>query len=296
MILYENILDLQAFAEEGTGETGSAAESVSGEYAEVQYGIQPNQPAAEVETEKPERASFDDLIKGDYKADFDAKVQGILKARLKNADKNAKALKDLEPMFDLLSSKYGVDAKDFNALSAAIQEDSSFYEDEAYRLGVSVDQLKATRKLERQNAELNARLEEVNLEQQKAQILAKWNADAEKMKTIYPDFDLQAELGNESFVQLITSQNPVDMKTAYEVVHHDEIFGNAMRFTAQKVEQKIANKIISQGTRPSENGNHSQSAPIVKNDVNSLTNKDLDEIEKQIRSGKRISFGRTPMR
>ena len=52
-------------------------------------------------------------------------------------------------------------------------------------------------------------------------------ARAEAVKTRYPDFDLDRELENPQFARLLNGG--VEPKTAYEVVHHEELTGRAAR-------------------------------------------------------------------
>jgi hypothetical protein len=93
---------------------------------------------------------------------------------------------------------------------------------------------------------------------------------------------------NPKFVQLLRSN--VDVRTAYEVLHKDEIIPAAMQFTAKTVEQKIANNIASGSRRPTENGMSSQSAATVKDDVTRLTKADRDEIICRVQRGEKIVF------
>jgi hypothetical protein len=111
---------------------------------------------------------------------------------------------------------------------------------------------------------------------------------AESTKAIYPSFDLRAEMQNPRFADLLRSN--VDVRTAYEVIHKDEIIPAAMHFTAKQVEQKLTNKIIANGARPAENGNSSQSASVVKSDVSQLSKADRQEIIRRVQRGEKIRF------
>ena len=143
--------------------------------------------------------------------------------------------------------------------------------------------------MEKENAELKRQMQEQAAQQNAAKLYSAWMEQAEKAKQVYPSFDLRAEMQNPQFVDLLKSN--VDVRTAYEVLHKDEIIPAAMQFTAQKVEQKLTNKIIANGARPTENGIHSQSAAQVKSDVSQLTKEDRREIAKRVFGGANISFG-----
>ena len=284
-----------------TGATGTdAASQTKGEKVsleDVKYGIQAEtkEQAAAVQEEtkaQPDRAAeFKKLIDGEYKDLYDENVQAILKKRLKGTNETVEKYNALAPTLEILSKKYGVDASNIEALNKAIEEDDTFYEQEALDKGVSVEHLKEIRKMERENAELKRQMQEKETRENANKLYASWMKQSDEIKTVYPSFDLQEWLQNPRFVELLRSN--IDMRTAYEVLNKDNIIRSAMQFTAKTVEQKIANKIAANGARPAENGTSSQSAAVVKSDVSQLSNADIDEINRRIARGEKISFGST---
>ena len=300
------MLNLQLFAEgagdggtaEGQGVTEAAAlPQTKGEknnpLSNVKYGIQEEEaPAAEVQVEtvaQPDRnAEFEKLIKGEYKDLYDAKMQDTIQKRLKGQKETVDKFNALTPTLDLLASKYGVDAGDIEALNKAISEDDSYYEQEALDKGMTVQQLKEIKKMERENADLKAQMEEAQRQENGKKLYAQWMQQAEEAKKVYPSFDIKAEMNNPKFVDLLRSN--IDVRTAYEVLHKDEIIPAAMQFTAQTVESKLAKKIASNGARPSENGMSSQSAAVVKSDVSQLSKEDRAEIIRRVQRGEKIRF------
>jgi hypothetical protein len=307
-ILFPMLLDLQLFAEGGdggtgaegaTGATATAAVSQnkgvkSNPLADVQYGIQHTEettPAAEVVENPTEdrNAKFEALIKGEFKDLYDAKVQDTVQKRLKSSKETVDKYNALTPTLEALAKKYGVDATDIEALNKAIEDDDSYYEQEALEKGITVEQLKEIRKMEKDNAELRKQLEEQNRKENANKIYAQWMEQADSTKQVYPSFDLRTEMQNPKFVDLLKSN--IDVRTAYEVIHKDDIIAGAMQFTAKKVEQNITNKIIANGARPSENGNSSQGASVTKSDVSQLTKADRAEIARRVARGEKISFG-----
>ena len=295
------MLNLQLFAEgagagdggtaEGSGVTAPAAgvqKGVKNPLADVKYGIQEETaPAAEVAT--PDRkAKFEELIKGEYKEEYDARVQDTIQKRLKGHKDNETKLNALAPILEQMASKYGVDANDIEALAKAVDEDDSYYEQEAMDKGMTVKQLKEIKKMERENAALKAQMEEAQRQENGKKLYSQWMAQADETKKVYPSFDLQAEMQNSKFVDLLRSN--IDVRTAYEVTHKDEIIAGAMQFTAKTVEQKVANKIAANGARPIENGMSSQSSSLVKSDVSQLSKADRAEIIRRVQRGEKIKF------
>ena len=262
--------------------------------ANVKYGIQEEAaPAAEVQevstVAQPDRkAEFDKLMKGEYKDLFDAWAQDTVQKRLKSSKETVDRYNALTPTLEMLGKKYGVDANDIESLNKAIQEDDSYYEEEALEKGISVQQLKEIRKMERENAALKAQMEEAQRQENGKKLYSQWMQQADETKQVYPSFDIQTEMQNPKFLDLLKSN--IDVRTAYEVTHKDEIIQGAMQFTAQTVESKLAKKIASNGTRPSENGMSSQSASVVKSDVSQLSKADRAEIIRRVQRGEKIRF------
>lgn len=308
-ILFPMFLDLQLFAEGtggdgGTGTAGatgvSATAAVSqpkgvkaNPLADVKYGVQAEAttPAAEVVENPTEdrNAKFEALIKGEYKDLYDQRMQDTVQKRLKSTKETVDKYNALTPTLEILAKKYGVDSSDIAALNKAIEEDDSYFEEEALEKGITVEQLKEYRKMEKENAELKRQMDEQNRKENANKIYAQWMEQAESAKQVYPSFDFRAEMQNPKFVDLLRSN--VDVRTAYEVIHKDDIIAGAMQFTAKTVEQKIANKIIAGGARPAENGNSSQGASVSKSDVSTLTAADRAEIARRVARGEKISFG-----
>jgi hypothetical protein len=308
-IHFPMLFNLQLFAE-GGGDGGTGAEGATGEsaiaavsqtkgvksnpLADVQYGIQPKEetsPAAKVVANPTEdrNAKFEALIKGEYKDLYDARVSDTVQKRLKGSKETVERYEALAPTIEALAKKYGVDPSDIKALNKAIEDDDSYYEEEALEKGITVEQLKEIRKMEKENAELKKQMEEQNRKDNANKIYSQWMEQAESTKQIYPTFDLRAEMQNSKFVDLLRSN--IDVRTAYEVIHKDDIIAGAMQFTAKKVEQNLTNKIIANGARPAENGNSSQGASVTKSDVSALTKADRAEIARRVARGDKISFG-----
>ena len=304
MSKYLNLM-LQLFAEGGDGGTGaegttgvtetaavSQTRKATNPLANVKYGKQEEAappPEEPKQTATPDRnAEFEKLIKGEYKDLYDARMQNAIRGRLKATEDTVNRFNALTPTLELLAEKYGVDANDVEALNKAIEEDESFFQDEALEKGMTVQQLKEFRKMQRENADLKRQMSDQQTKERADMLYASWVDQGEKTKTVYPSFDLKAEMQNPRFVDLL--RNNIDVRTAYEVLHKDEIIPAAMQFTAKTVEQKLTNKIIAGGQRPTENGMNSQGAAVVKSDVSQLSKADRQEIIRRVQRGERIRF------
>ena len=291
------MLNLQLFAEVAGGAAGTAGDGgtaqgqgVTGAAAMPQKGA--TAPAAEVQTTtvaQPDlNAEFEELIKGKYKAQYDARMQDTIQKRLKSTKETVDKFNALTPTLETLAKKHGVDANDIAALNKAIEEDDSYFEQDALEMGMTVEQYKEFRNMKRENAELRKQMQEQENQKKANQLYASWMNQAEDAKKVYPSFDLKAEMQNDRFVDLLKSN--VDVKTAYEVIHKDEIIPAAMQFAVQTAESKFAKKIAANGSRPAENGMSSGSPAVVKSDVSQLTKAERQEYIRRAQRGETIRF------
>ena len=284
------LLDLQRFAEgaaagEGTGEISDDAdqkdtaaqvdpEELFGEGAE-ETETQSNQNDADA----PKEETFDDLINGRFKKDFNARVSGIVKERVKNYQEN---LNKQNSIMSLLAEKYGIDGKNVDELEKAILEDDSYYEAEAMEKGVDVKTLKHIKKLERENQQFAENIREMEKQQQDSKAWANVLEQAEEVKKLYPDFDIESEMQDKTFGMLVAANVPV--KTAFEAVHHDELQPQMMKLVADKTAEKVANSVKSNKKRPQEGTGNAQPLHLKKS-VASLTDAERDEINRRVLNG-----------
>jgi hypothetical protein len=300
--------DLQVFAEGGPA-VGTApgisagGAGVNAPAAGVQPGVKGNRlagnmasvsvPAAEVQNKTEQSttadlaAEFDALIKGKFKDQYNARVQDTIQKRLKGPSEAAEKYRALTPTIELLSKKYGLEAHDIEGLNKAIEEDNSFYEDEALARGLTIQQLKEVKKMERENAALRRQQEEVRRQQESQRQYETWFKQAENAKLKYPNLDLAVEIQNPQFMDLLRAN--IDVEAAYKVIHQDDIISGAMEAAVRNATQKVANSISANGARPSENGS-GQGAATVKVDVSKMTKKQRQDYIRRSMMGEKISF------
>ena len=217
-------------------------------------------------------------------------MQKTIQSRLKSSKETVDKYNSLTPTLELLAKKYGVaDATDIDALNKAIQADDTLFEDEAMKNDMTVEQYKQFRDMRLENQQLKQRMQEQERQEKGRQLYQTWMQQAEQVKQIYPSFDLQTEMKNPTFVDLLGSH--IDVRTAYEVLHNQEIISGAMQYTADKVRGDMARSLAANSALPKENGTGSRSAAVVKNDVTKLTDKDIDEVMRRVARGEFITFG-----
>lgn len=292
-------------AEGATGPSAAGAQTTaktgvkSNPLAGVKYGVQEAEDAqgdaAPADATQPVRVAaderrqkFDELMHGEMKDLFDEWAQTTVQRRLKSTKETVDRYEALTPVLQMLGQKYGVDASDTQALVKAIEEDDAYYEDEALERGVSVSDLKAIKKMERENAQLRAEKQEREMRIRADQDVARWMEQEKAAQVRFPNLSLRQEIQNPDFMKLLKSG--VDVETAYFAVHSRELVPKAMEYTARSVEQKIAAGIASGRSRPAENGTQSAAAAVVKSDVSQLTKADRAEIARRVARGEKIRF------
>lgn len=285
--------NLQLFGEEGMSESGfdtTSAENVSTDGVATEGGTD------QIATGTDQQPTWDELIKGQYKKEYNKAVKDAVTKRFKNQRDLQSQIDMIDPMVKALAQKYGVNPNPdgsipIDALTRMVTDDNSLYEEEAFQRGMSVEDLKQLKQLEAENRQLRS-ANQRNAEQEE------WNNivnQAEELRQTYPEFDLDSEMGNEQFGRLLATMQrsgfPNPVRTAYEAVHRDEIMGGAMQYAVKQTEQKMVNSIQSGLRRPVENGTSNQaSGTIAAVDPSRLTKAQLDDIKRRAERGERITF------
>ena len=192
-------MDWQTFAEE-VGDAGQETGAVEGGQAAPDAG---------------EQDDFAELIRGRYKAQFDARVQKILDGRLRGLRQETQAQRERQ-----------------------------------------------------------------------AGALLRLQAEEERIRQVYPDFDWKRELASPQFGRLVTAG--VDGQTAYEIVHRQELLQAAMAYAAAQARSQTARAIASGGGRVAENRGGSRT--VTRSDPKSLSSRELADIRRRVQDGEKIRF------
>lgn len=273
------LLDLQLFAEGGDGGADGGDAGANGQAAADQTGEQQEQDAA------AERKAQYQKFKEDFKDDFDAEVQGIINNRLKKAkvfEAGAREYRDkTAAVFEALAVKYGIDPNDVDSIVAAVQDDDSYYADEALERGMEVNDFRHLKQMERENQQ--AREERAMREQ-----MDQWYRQADEARQVYPQFDLSAEMQNDEFRYL--AQKGVPLKTVYEIVHKDDVIAAAMKYASDQTAQKMQLSAQQNAQRPDENVRAGGGAVKTGADPGKMNLSQLEEVFARARRGERITF------
>ena len=169
-----------------------------------------------------EQESFESLIRGQYKAEFDARVQKILDGRLRG--------------------------------------------------------------LRQENEQL--RREKMARKESARQAFSRLSEEEAAVQAIYPTFQWRKEIQNPTFGRLVASG--IDARTAYEVVHREEVLRQAMSYAAKRAKEQTSRAIASGALRVRENGG--RNVTVTRNDPKGLSSEDLANIRKRVFDGEKIRF------
>ena len=234
------------------------------------------------------KAEFERLIKGDYKEFYEERVKENLARRFRENAGIKKQNEQNRKIVEMLYDRYNLMPGDVRALKAALDSDNAYLAAEADKRGMSIENYKYIKKLETENRHFMATEARYRAREKANETVEKWFGESAKVKETYPDFDIFSEAKNPEFISLI--QSGIDVRTAYEVLHHAELVREAEQRAAREAEIKTAESIRQKSSRPAENGLSSKSSAIFANGVSSLTPKEREDIARRAARGERISF------
>ena len=191
------------------------------------------------------RVPFETLIKGEYREDFQKKVEEILRRRFKNQEK----------------------CREEPAKSEEKQEKSE-------ETQTKIESHAVPETGEGQKADRDPRYERLI-------------RSARQARMTYPQLDLRRELASPRFADMVL--RGVDVKTAYEAVHHEEMLRSAMGYGVQRAAEKLSRAQIT--GRVAENGAESQSASVERLDPRHMTAEERAEIRRRVlERGEKVWF------
>lgn len=268
-------------------ETGSTGQPATGN--NNAEGAAGSTTGAESTAEQSQVETFDDLIKGRYKQDFDAKVQSIINKRFKGAREAEASMNKLSQGISALGTYYGLDAEspDFlDSLNSKIMDDEKLYEKEASERGMNVEDVKRIRRMEMENRALKLQTRRDAEERQMQEFYSGVIKQVPDVQKVYPQFDIDTEMANEQFFNLV--RNGVGLRNAYEVIHGSELQAARDAIIAQKAQEQLSNSVRANGMRPNE-VNHN-SAPDFGRDIKNMTRAEVKQIIRRAERGEVVKF------
>lgn len=238
-----------------------------------------------INTLEDRRKAYRKLVEGEYKDIYTEDTQRIINKRFGGLEQK---ISQTKPVIDMLMERYKIADGDIQKLTAAVENDDTYWAQAADEAGMAVDQFKQMQKLRRENAALLENQRRQQNKQAAETQLQKWYAEAQTVRETYPDFDLSMETRNPQFLAMLRSGVPV--RHAYEVIHMDDIKTTLAQNAAKQAEKQVVDDIRAKGVRPQENGTLSQSAFTVKDDPSKWSKKDRAEAIRRAARGETIKL------
>lgn len=291
------LYDFHLFDGEGMGAEASAGASEQ-DVKKVEYGRSKGEGASNSQVGSDNGMQAEDLDAefaaligkgGRYHDVYSQKVSSTIQDRFKNQKdlqgQVDKINEDLSPLF----MNYGLKSGDYEGLRNAIANDDVFFQAQAERAGLDVSQYKENLKLKAEAERGRQITEAYEAQQRQNEMFAQWEEEAVELQTAFPAFDLGLELEhNEDFARMITAGVPV--RNAFLASHASEIFANSSAAAEAQATQNVLSAIQQRAARPAEGAMHQQAAIVRKSDPSSLSNEDLDEINRRVAMGETVSF------
>ena len=259
MINQNNWQMLQLFAGEGApGEGGATASATAGEGTadagqrlrelgvpedrirkhKAKQPVSLPEGAVKERSEGSSRMTWEQIMQD---PEYNARMQQIIRSRVKDEGRNKAALETLEPALRHLAKQHGLDPEqmDHAALARAITDDAQPRQEDL-----------------RQRLQNHFR----NLQQQE-----------QAMKAMIPGFDLRQELRNPLFARLTGPGVGMSVEDAFYAVHRRAMQEKSMQAAAQQAKRMISNAIASGSHRPEESGTAAQAPSVSRFDYRSAT-------------------------
>lgn len=240
------------------------------------------------ETAKERQARYRELINGEFRDLYQQDTQRIIDRRFRETKSLQEQMGSQRAILDQLSSRYGTAPGDMAALQKALDGDSAMWEQAAEEAGMTVDQYRMVEQMRQSNARMQGQLLQMQaVEKSRAQV-QRWQQEAQELKGDYPDFDLGQFVSDAQNVEYL--KRGVPMRMVYEYSNRDAIMQDTASRAARQAEKNVVSNIRARGARPKENGAAQQPGVVVKDNVDALTNDDIDEIIRRVQRGEKISF------
>lgn len=265
---------LQLMAEGGTAAAGDGG----GDGVKVDTGTETAAPAVDLEAE------FDALVKGDgkYREIYGKRQQKAVQQRMRGVEGTVAKYNALSPALDILAARYGTTADD-PKLAQMISEDKELLEDKAIRNGTNSETELALARAAAAEQRANGLVARILADQD----YQRWTTQAQQVAAEFPGFDLEAELQNEQFRNLLQNFN-LDVRGAYMALHSED----AIRHVRETATKKVTDTVAAGKARPVENGTGRQAAASTGTSPMKMSSAEFKAVQERIARGEVVDFTR----
>ena len=273
---FDDLDILQLLAEGGQGGEGQAE---AGENSQDAAGN--DVPAAAPEDLN---AEFDALVKGDgkFRDVYGQRVQKAVFERMKGPKAAVDRLNSFSGAFEVLAARYGC-APDDPELANKIAQDTGLLDEVAMKNGRDPGTEMELAMARAQSEQANALIQRILADQE----MQRWQAEAAELQAKYPDFNLDEQMQDPDFADLLRNHN-VTLEGAYMALNHDKV----IQQTVRRTEKRVTDTVAAGKNRPRENGMGSQAGAAMSKDPMQMSTAELRKWQDAVARGERVSFTR----
>ena len=198
-----------------------------------------------------------------FRSEYEQDIQKHIDRRFKKSKQEIESLSTeigpLRQLKEMVARKYpGVDVNDTQALLSAVQGDDSYLRQRAIDNGTTVEEERAAIERDRELQTMRTRMAEMEAANEQRKTAVELNRQGEELKGVYPDFDLQEALKNDTFCECLafskSAEGVENVKLAYEVAFRDRILQSAVQQTVDSTKAAVAENLRASQYMPSQAG------------------------------------------
>lgn len=283
-------LDLQLFAEGGEGGGASAAggEGTGMDAASQRAEGTAADAAQQAGNARDMNAEWKKMINGEFKEHYQKDTQQLINNRFRDHKTLQESNQKYQQIAERLARRYGKDAGDLDGLSAALDGDTMWMQEKADALGMTVEQYARYTEQQEKAAKYDAIMDQRHQQEEAARWVAEREAEAEALKQKIPGFDLEKELQNETFQNLI--RHGFTMELAWQALHYGEAMEGMARYAKEEAERQTVENIRARGMRPVEGAAGGGAAVKQTANVNNMTKAQREEINRRVLRGEKVDL------
>lgn len=253
------------------------------------------------------KVSFDEILQDpEHKRAFDQRVNDMFRQRFRDDEARAERDSEVQQLMHTVAQMIGQKIEDPSELDPAklrqaLLDNSAILDAVALEAGQDSGRYRSELEMRTQNAAMKAQLDQqrksrqaMEQEQRNRQAFMELQQEAQRLKTIYPQLDLNQMLQDPQTMrtvqalQIAGARDPV--RTVYEAAHRNEIYGGLAAKAAQQGMTKVANAVAANSRRPLENGQQGQGGIQTVLDPRNLTKEQRRDIRRRVAAGEKVSF------
>ena len=234
-------------------------------------------------------AEFDSLIKGDYREQYQQRMNEAIQNRFKNAADYQGQVNQYQDMLAPIAQMYNLKVDDIEGLKNALTNDDGLIAHKANELGMTTEKFWKQLQLEMDAAKGREIQQAIRDEEIKRETYARWDQEAAQLQQAFPSFDLASEIDNTPGFGAYLD-NGLSVEDAFFLAHKADILAGSSAQTAQQAQAQTIENFKSRQARPVENGLGSNPAIVRKADPSKFSREDVLEVARRARKGEKISF------